>query len=135
MTTIKLKEKSFKFKYLTKAINKDIEKKYPEAEEKYGAMDWYSVNNETISSCVMEHKSVNSDTKYYTPMVTAWDSLKENDDVAVVELDYQISDMATAYGYAREMEKYIKYLLLKEGIERLIGEIDSINNLKRIINE
>ena len=134
MTTIKLKEKSFKFKYLTKSIIKEIEKKYHESEKKYGAvMDWYLVNSETLSYSVQEITTTKTGIKHYNPMVTAWDTIKENDDVALVKLDFEISDMPTAFSYAREMLIYIKYMLLKEGIDRLIKEVDTINNLKRIV--
>ena len=108
---IKVKEKTIKFKRLTKSLIKEIENQVTHLEDEYGAMSGAFLADDILhfgsTGCIKNN------IKYYNPFVSCWDLIKENDDIAIVELeDLNITDEHIADEYAYEMKKYIQYWIL-----------------------
>lgn len=115
---IKIKERTVKFKRLTKSLIKEIESQICRVEDEYGAMSANFLQDDILTYGAMEIRTNNI--KYYIPFVSVWDLIKESDDVALVELkNLKITDEEIAYEYAMEIWEYIRYWILNNELNVL----------------
>ena len=104
MFEYKFKRRNVSFKHLNKRYVDAIKFQLGNIKNRFGEL-----NSSIIES--LNH-GCSKQNNYYKPYVSSWDSIKENDDICLVELDLDIENKDLANEIAFEIKKYIICLLL-----------------------